>query len=184
MHNLCHVRPGVPLSRGPDFAARAGPRAVGQATAFAWQTPRRRRRRSRRRRRGLPPGLSQRDVLYDLTFWRIRDNTAPRIGRVGARKKTGRQFESAIRNFISVPTPRLQQAGYSFPRPSVSGVAETGATENLHPRTGKHAQMENWIMTFVATSSALSETMSEANTHTIDQAGWSMTRENAQQETH
>ena len=39
-------------------------------------------------------------------------------------------------------------------------------------------------MTFVATSSALSETMSEANTHTIDQAGWSMTRENAQQETH
>ena len=36
------------------------------------QTPRRRRRRSRRRRRGLPPGLSQRDVLYDLMFWRIR----------------------------------------------------------------------------------------------------------------
>ena len=32
------------------------------------QTPRRR----RRRRRGLPPGLSQRDVLYDFMFWRIR----------------------------------------------------------------------------------------------------------------
>ena len=123
-------------------------------------------------------------LVYRPGVRRLADNTAPRIGRVGARKKTGRQFEPAIRNFISVPTPRLQQAGYSFPRPSVSGVAETGATENLHPRTGKHAQMENWIMTFVATSSALSETMSEANTHTIDQAGWSMTRENAQQETH
>ena len=36
------------------------------------QAPRRRRRRSRRRRRGLPPGLSQRDNLYDSIFWRIR----------------------------------------------------------------------------------------------------------------